>query len=154
MAISLEYSAIARCRPEHCWQVFQDLNSWASWLDAVGEARWVSGQPWQKGSVFEFQLVQPRPVSIKPTITDIDAPFKVIWVGKGMGVTGEHAFLFLPQPDGTTKITTLQEYTGAATMLVPRNMQDAVRDVLRRWVERLKVEAERLAQQEAHTGTG
>ena len=149
MAIDLEYSAVAQCRPEHCWQVFQNLNEWSGWLDAVGQARWIEGAPWQKGSRFEFHLSQPRPATITPTITDIEIPYKVIWVGKGMGVTGEHAFVFAPQADGTTRITTMQRYSGAATMFAPKHLIGIVQSVLERWVERLKLEAEALARRES-----
>ncbi len=148
MAIRLEYSVTAKCKPEHVWQKFQKLEEWPWWNRIVNGTRWLSGPPWQKGSVFNMELVYPRKVAFKPVVLDAAPPNKVGWVGKSFGFTGEHWFSFEAQPDGTTLIKTWEDISGFLGGLIGGKMRQDLLAMHKDWLESLKAEAEKIAREE------
>ena len=89
MPIHLEYSLSAKCRPEHIWQKFENLDQWAWWNKVIARSKWLEGQPWQKGSRFLLGLAKPA-IEIPVEILECQAPAKVGWVGKFYGIRAEH----------------------------------------------------------------
>ncbi len=148
MATHLEYSVSAKCRPEHVWQKFQKLEEWPWWNPVIGQARWISGRPWEKGSQFLMDLVRPRKVSVKPVVLESLPPNKLGWIGKTTGFTGEHWFKFEAQPDGTTLIRTWEDMSGWATTFFGNGMKQGLLAAHRDWLEALKTEAEKIAREE------
>ena len=148
MATRLEYSVTAKCKPEHVWQKFQKMEEWPWWNRVVGRAKWLSGQPWQKGSQFLMDLVYPRKISFRPVIIESAPPNKVGWVGKTTGFTGEHWFSFEAQPDGTTLIKTWEDISGLVAALFGSGMKQSLVAMHKDWLESLKTEAEKMAREE------
>jgi len=118
MATRLEYSVTAKCKPEHVWQKFQKIDEWPWWNRVVGQAKWLSGSPWQKGSQFLMELVYPRKVSFKA------------------------------QPDGTTLIKTWEDISGFVASLFGGGMKQSLMTMHKDWLESLKTEAEKIAREE------
>jgi hypothetical protein len=148
MAFTLEYSTVAKCRPEHIWQKFQKLEEWAWWNRVIGQARWLEGQPWQKGSRFLMELVRPRVIKFEPVITVSEPPNRICWVGKGKGVTGEHWFTFEEQPDGTTLLKTWENFSGLSSIFFGSGTKAKIVDMYKIWLDRLKEESEKIAREE------
>lgn len=149
MAFTLEYSTVAKCRPEHVWQKFSRMEEWAWWNRVIGSARWVDGQqPWAKGSRFNMELVRPKTMKFQPVITESNPPTKICWVGKGSGVTGEHFFSFEAQPDGTTLLKTWENFSGFGTLFIGGGMKGRIVDMYKLWLDRLKEESEKIAREE------
>lgn len=149
MAIRLEYSVTAKCRPEHIWEKFEKLDQWAWWNRTIAQSKWLEGQPWQKGSRFLMQLARPIDMKFEPVVLECDSPHKVGWVGKGMGIRAEHWFSFEPQPDGTTLMKTWEDFSGPGTLLFGNGRKQAVVKMYADWFEALKFEAERIAREAA-----
>jgi hypothetical protein len=148
MPTRLEYSVTAKCKPEHVWQKFQKLEEWPWWNRVVGQAKWLGGKPWEKGSQFLMDLVYPRKVSFRPVILESAPPNKVGWVGKTTGFTGEHWFSFEPQADGSTLIKTWEDISGWATAFFGSGTKQSLLAMHRDWLESLKAEAEKIAREE------
>lgn len=148
MAIRLEYSLTAQCRPEHVWQKFEKLEEWPWWNRAIGQARWLSGPPWQKGSRFHMELVYPRKIKVDPVITEAMPPNRIAWVGKGIGIEGEHWFSFEPEADGTTLLKTWEDFSGMLTIFFGASLKQATTTMYKEWLEALKAEAEKIAREE------
>jgi hypothetical protein len=149
MAIHLEYSVSAKCRPEHIWEKFEKLDQWPWWNRVIAQSKWLEGQPWQKGSRFLMELARPINMKFEPVVLECDAPRKVGWVGKAMGVRGEHWFSFESQPDGATLMKTWEEFTGPSTLFFGDGRKQAVVKMYADWFEALKFEAERIAREAA-----
>ena len=148
MSVYLEYSLTAKCRPEHIWKKFEVLDQWAWWNKVISRTRWISGEPWQKGSRFEMELARPQPAKFRPVIIESSAPNKVAWVGKAKGLTGEHWFSFELQSDGTTLMKTWEKFSGLATILLGSGAKQAIVRMYQEWLEALRFEAERIAREE------
>ncbi len=150
MSIKLEYSTIARCRPEHVWQHFQHIENWPSAVPKViGNASWTEGAPWQKGSKFSMKLLQPMPMYAKPEIVEVNAPTFVHWIAPGSAVTAKQWFTFETLPDGTTQMTARQEFDGPMTFMFGDTIQKQIRGMYEEWMGALKSQAEATAQAEA-----
>ena len=148
MPTRLEYAVTAKCKPEHVWEKFRKLEEWPWRNRVVGQAKWLSGQPWQKGSKFLLELVYPRKISFRPTIIEAAAPNRIAWVGKTMGFTGEHWFTFEAQAEGTTLIKTWEDVSGWLTLFFGSGIKQSLVAMHKDWLEALKAEAEKIAREE------
>ncbi len=148
MPIHLEYSVAAKCTPEQAWKKFQILEQWPWWNRLIAQSRWLSGQPWEKGSRFQMQVLRPRNITFRLMILEASPPHKVGWVGKGPGITGEHWFSFEPQGNGTTLLKTWEDFSGLLTLFWGQGTRKAIVDMYAEWLETLKSEAEKIAREE------
>jgi hypothetical protein len=148
MAFKLEYSTVAKCRPEHIWKFFSNLEQWSWWNRVLGNCRWLGGQPWQPGSRFHMELLRPRNMKFQPMILECTPPHKVGWVGRKPGFAGEHWFSFEEQPDGTTLMKQWENFSGFITIFFGDGIKKKTVDMYAAWFDALKFEAERLAREE------
>jgi hypothetical protein len=148
MALYLEYSTSANCSPEHIWQKFQKLEEWAWWNPVISQARWLEGQPWQKGSRFLMELARPSRMTFRPVVLECTPPNKVGWVGKLPGFVGEHWFSFEEQPGGTTLLKQWENFSGIVPLLFTARRKKAIIDMYAAWFENLRAEAEKIAREE------
>ncbi|MGH9602761.1 MAG: SRPBCC family protein [Terriglobales bacterium] len=148
MAFTLEYSTVAKCKPEHVWKFFSNMEQWSWWNRVLGNCYWLNGQPWQKGSRFHMELLKPRNMKFEPEILECTPPHKVGWVGRKPGFVGEHWFSFEEQPDGTTVMKQWENFSGIGTLFFGDGSRKKIVDMYAAWFEALKFEAERLAREE------
>ncbi len=149
MAIRLEHSVTAKCRPEHVWEKFRKLEEWSWWNACIGQTKWLEGEPWKKGSRFHLEFVRPRNLKVQPVVLEVEAPAKVAWVGKAKGVTGEHWFSFELQPDGaTTVLKTWEDFSGPGTFFLGSGMKKDIVKMYADWLDALKIEAEKVAREQ------
>lgn len=146
MSLKFEYTTVARCGPEHIWQVFSEIERWPRWdPEAIQSVRWVSGAPWEKGSRFEIRVTKPMSYTITPELLDVQPPIYIHWSGKGGGVTGEQFFIFKPLSDETTEMVTLQEFSGAPVTLFAGKIRAPIQAGIEHMFSRIRMEAESLA---------
>jgi hypothetical protein len=148
MTVRIEASTIARCRPEHIWEKFQKLEQWPWWNPVISRAQWLQGAPWQKGSRFLLEILRPRRMSFKPVVLECSPPNRLAWMGKGLGIRGEHWFSFELQSDGSTLIKTWESFSGPLLLFVGKGTREAITRMFGQWLEHLKAEAEKLAREE------
>ena len=143
MSFSIDYSTVARCRPEDVWLVIQDIRRWPQFdPDAIESVNWVAGEPWKKGSRFQIKVRKPISYTLTPEIVEAEKPILIHWKGKGSGVSGEQWFIFRILPDGNTELRTLQEYSGAPLLLLGSRGKSAIEEGVRHVLDRIKKEAE------------
>jgi len=149
MAIRLEHSVTAKCRPEHVWEKFKKLEEWSWWNACVGQAKWLEGEPWKKGSRFHVEVIRPRSLKVQPVILEVEAPATVAWEGKARGVSFEHWFRFELQPDGaTTVLKTWEIFSGPGTLFLGESAKKDIVKMYADWLEALKAEAEKIAREQ------
>jgi Polyketide cyclase / dehydrase and lipid transport len=142
MSIKLEYSTTAQCKPESVWQAFTEVDRWPEWSDLFAKASWVEGDPWQLGSKLLLEVGQPA-AKVKATVSESAAPNRATWSGNVMGVTIEHRFEFLPEPEGTLMQSKI-ELSGPATFFINGDMQKKGLEMFSNWFDSMKAQAEKL----------
>jgi hypothetical protein len=141
----LEYSTVCNCTPEHIWHAFQHVENWPRWSSVIANTQWLEGQPWQPGSKFQMQILQPIPVMFRPEVIDVAAPNFVHWIGKTTALNAEQWFRFDPKPDGSTVMKNEQEFTGPASFMFGESVRQAITNIYVDLFRSLKEEAEKLA---------
>ncbi|HWR13315.1 MAG TPA: SRPBCC family protein [Terriglobales bacterium] len=140
-----EYEAIARCKPQHVWQVFSDMDRWSEWNPVVGKSHWLTGAPWKPGSTFFMEILQPKKIIFRPMIQEILIPIRVSWTGKAPGFAGTHGHEFILMPDGTTRVRTWEDVSGFLTLFIGKRMHRQMMDMYAAWINALCREGEKLA---------
>jgi uncharacterized damage-inducible protein DinB len=150
MSLSIEYAAIAKCTPEHVWQVFENIELWSRWdPEAIREVRWVSGEPWTKGAKFSIEMLKPMSFKLTPEVLDATPPFYVHFRGQGSGVTGEQHYIFRWMPEQqATELRTLQDFSGAPIMFFGDKIKSSLEKGIAHLFARVIEEAENLARSE------
>jgi hypothetical protein len=151
MPLNIEYAAVAQCRPEHVWQVFEHVELWPRWdPQAIREVSWVSGEPWTRGAKFAIQLLKPMSFTLTPEVLEVEAPIYVHLRGDGSGVTGEQYYIFRWMPDQqTTELRTLQEFSGGPIIFLGNSIKPSIEAGIKHLFARVIEEAEGLARAEA-----
>jgi hypothetical protein len=144
MSVTIEHSVIAKCAPEHAWQKFQMIEEWPWWNRVVGRARWIDGQPWQKGSRLSLEIAYPKRMALKPAITENNTPRAIAWAGDNASMR----FDFEPQSDGQTVLKAQAEFSGLKTVFGGGALRGAVQQMFTEWLAALKTEAEKIAREE------
>lgn len=143
MGISIDYSTVAQCHPEHVWLAIQDIRRWSQFdPDAIESVQWTRGEPWKKGSRFQIKIRKPISYTLTPEIVEAEKPILIHWKGKGSGVSGEQWFIFRILPEGNTELRTLQRYSGAPLLLLGPSGRFTIEQGVRHLLDHLKKEAE------------
>ena len=64
--------------------------------------------------------------------------YKVRWVGKGWGITGNHAYTLETHAPGVTRVTSSEEFSGFGSKLMTRAVLDKLDSEVHRSMERFK----------------
>lgn len=146
MSIKLEYSTTAQCNPESVWQAFTEVEQWPEWSQLFSKASWIEGKPWQLGSKLLLEVSQPS-AKVKATVSEVAAPRQATWTGHVMGVTIEHRFEFIGQPDGSTLMQSSIDLSGPATFFINSDMQKKGLEMFSQWFDAMKAQAEKVAEE-------
>lgn len=146
MSLKIEYASIAQCRPEHVWQVFQQIERWPLWdPQAIREVRWVSGERWTKGAKLSIEMLKPLPFKKTLEVLEVESPTRVHLRG-GSSVTVEQYYTFQWMPDEqTTELRTLQEFDGGPFTFLADSIKPTVEGGIQRLFAGVMEEARILA---------
>lgn len=102
--------------PERVWEVLTDFEAYPEWNPFIVE---IAGEP-TVGTRLEAKI-QPagkKATRFRPTVTDAKAQTEFAWLGtlgfKGV-FDGHHRFELEPTPDGGTRFTQSERFTGILT---------------------------------------
>ena len=144
--VVVEESIIVNASKEKVWQVFKDLGQWPEWNEGVVEAKWVSGEPWAKGSTFQFSAVTgKRKNTFNPIIIESNPESQVVWQGKLWSIKALHTYKFEQVDQTKTKVTTREEFSGALLSLGKKFVsEENIRETFVKSLAKLKEETEKL----------
>jgi hypothetical protein len=134
--------------PEECWRALADLESWPRWFPFLRSARALDGapNPWHVGGrmklVFGLGLVR---VPVTTVVQEIDPARKVRWLGKGFGVSGDHAYTIEARAKNATRVTSHEEFTGLGTRFMTEGIFQRIDSEAHRSMARFKAWVERKA---------
>ena len=138
-SVVVQTSLTIDASPDRTWSVFADLERWREWNPVCLNAAATSGQLWKPGSGFRF-TIKPwwRAITFQATVLECSPRSRVLWLGKGGGIYGQHTFTFEPEGEGT-RVTSYEVFSGPMLGLMPFFAPSArVKDGLTRWLEALK----------------
>ncbi len=105
--VNVEYSAEIQAKAEKIWDILADVEAWPRW-QGTPFVKVETPAPVKEGSVFEVKLAG---LKWKVTVTKADRPEKFAWIGKALGLTGNHEWEF-KEHEGKTIATTRERVSG------------------------------------------
>ena len=94
------------------------------------------------GTVFRWQTFG---LSIESTIGEIEPPRRIVWSGPAQGIMAVHVWTMTPREEGVL-VKTEESWDGEPVRAQPEEMQRALDDSLRGWLQNLKHKAEMQSQ--------
>jgi carbon monoxide dehydrogenase subunit G len=123
--------------PEAAWAVLTEIERWPSWNPAITSVSFEGAL--DEGSEFRWKA---GPGTIRSTIRDLDAPWRIAWTGTSLGIKAIHVHT-LERSDGGTLVRSEESYDGLVARLFRGKLQKTLDGSLRSGLEHLKAEAER-----------
>jgi carbon monoxide dehydrogenase subunit G len=127
---------------EVVWAVLTGIDRWPSWNPAVKSAS-LQGSL-EKGEEFRWKA---GPGTIVSRLEDVDAPSRIAWSGRSMGIKAVHVHT-LEQRDGRTLVRSEESYEGLIARIFSGRLRRMLDDALRDGLRHLKAEAERQSSME------
>jgi hypothetical protein len=146
----VRYAVETKATPETAWEVFANWSLWPRFSDQYGELRWVTGEPWQKGSRLRIEILHPVHLHVEHVITVCVPAKRVAWIDHALGTTLEQWVYFEPLPLGGTRVHTWAEFTGIARLVAGQPVKNLLRQFTEHWYESYREECDRRAGGEAH----
>lgn len=141
MSTIVHHAIDVAAAPDRCWRVLSDLTTWSRWFPMARYAA-VEGadpDPWRIGGRFQIVLdFGPVNVVVKTRVEECAAPGRVRWVGRGWGITGDHAYLLESKHPGLTRVTSHEEFSGPGSRLISGRIKARIDDEVHRSMERFK----------------
>jgi uncharacterized protein YndB with AHSA1/START domain len=119
------------------WDVLAGIDRWPDWNPAVKSAS-LRGSL-KEGAEFRWKA---GPGTIVSRLEEVDAPKRIAWSGRSMGIKAFHVHT-LEKRDGRTLISTEESYEGLIARLFSGRLRKMLDDSLTEGLRHLKAEAER-----------
>jgi len=124
---------------EVVWDVLTGIEHWPSWNPDVKSVSMHGALA--EGSEFHWKA---GPGRITSTLEHVEAPRRVAWSGRTLGLNAMHVYA-LEARNGTTLVRTEESYDGLVARLVRARLQKTLDGALASGLRHLKAEAERRA---------
>jgi uncharacterized protein YndB with AHSA1/START domain len=119
------------------WDVLTGIEQWPSWNPDVKSVSMAAALA--EGSEFRWKA---GPGTITSTLEHVEAPRRVAWSGKTLGLKAMHVYV-LEARNGTTLVRTEESYDGLVARLFRARLQKTLDGALESGLRHLKAEAER-----------
>jgi Polyketide cyclase / dehydrase and lipid transport len=119
------------------WDVLTGIEHWPSWNPDVKSVSMHGAL--SEGSEFRWKA---GPGTIMSTLEHVDAPRRVAWSGKTLGLKAMHVHV-LEARNGMTLVRTEESYDGLVARLFRARLQKTLDGALESGLRHLKAEAER-----------
>lgn len=118
------------------WQTLVDFEQWPQWNSKVSQMK--LRDEVREGSSFVWKAGGSK---ITSTIEEIDAPSRIVWSGKTLGIRAIHVWEF-EEKDGGTLVRSRESFEGAVASMFRGMTKRMLVSTLERGVQDLKTEAE------------
>jgi uncharacterized protein YndB with AHSA1/START domain len=136
-AVNVEYRTEIQAKAEKIWDILADVAAWPRW-QATPFVKLETPAPIKEGSVFEVKLAG---LKWKVTVTKAERPEKFAWIGKALGLKGNHEWEF-KEHEGETIATTRESVSGWAVFPLYFMVRTNLRKLDKKWLADLKITAE------------
>ncbi len=127
MARRIRQAVEIAASPEACWRAFRRRAEWPRWFPLLES---LEGPPGDVelvvGDELHLRLVfHGRGATVRVHVAEVEPGRRVRWLGRGFGVTGDHAFSVEPAAGGARFVSD-ETFSGLPVRLLPRRLFDAL----------------------------
>ena len=120
---------------DRVWDLLAGIGEWPRWNHEV--ARVTITQPAEPGTTFRWRAGRSTVVS---TLREVDAPHRLAWTGRSLGVSAVHTWTLGADGDRTTVVTE-ESMSGLLARILRGPMQRLLDRSLEAWLDALAAEA-------------
>ena len=103
--------------PETVWDIVSDIERWPEWNPDVTDAELHGSLA--AGGTFTWKA---GPGKIRSSLSEVDAPRRIAWTGKTLGISAVHTWVIEPTENGV-ELTTEESWSGLPVRLFPGSSQ-------------------------------
>jgi hypothetical protein len=122
------------------WDVLVGFGEWPSWQAGVSAV--FIAEPAAPGVKFKWKTGSG---TIRSTIDEVDAPSRISWQGRTLGIKADHAWQLDDVDGGGTRVSTQEGWRGFTVRILRRTLQSTLQQATDDGLVELKAEAERRA---------
>src|SRR3954469_25466596 len=101
MAIRILHSVEIARDPSACWALFSDVAGWPRWFPLLEAAQRARAGELAPGESIVLRLTfAGRGIDVPVRVEEVEPGRRVRWIGRNLGVTGDHQFLVEPTATG------------------------------------------------------
>ena len=143
MEVKVDFSTVAQCHSSDLWEIFQDVQCWRRLSSVFGDAGWVHGKPWERGSRFCVELNYPKRIDLEVVVLKCHAPDETVLLCHGSGFAVELWLYFTPQGDAEQTLLRAEAAVVGGSELTREQVAGPVRQLFESSFDGLKMEAEK-----------
>ena len=142
MPTRIEHSFTTAFSPKRCWEIY--ISPRHDWDKLLGDTRWLSGEPFQVGSIAESDVTgfgatyQRRVIGVTPGR-------EIGWINHGIAMTGEQWITFTPLADGGTRVETWNDVYGKLETFDGLPAMVGLKKLYLAWLAQFQAECDRHA---------
>ncbi|AXV39856.1 SRPBCC family protein [Methanobacterium sp. BAmetb5] len=128
--------------PHTVWDILTDIEAWPRWNPDVKEV--ILHGKLEPGTHFQWKA---GPGKISSVLQNIEPPHRIAWTGKTMGINAIDVFK-IEGVEGKTRVVEEESWEGLLSRAMHGQFQKMLEESLNSGLEHLKIEAERVHNQE------
>jgi uncharacterized protein YndB with AHSA1/START domain len=135
--VNVEYSTEIQATADKVWDILADVEAWPKW-QGTSFIEVKTPTPIKEGSVFDVKLAG---LKWNITMTKAEKPEKFAWIGKALGMRGNHEWDFR-EHEGKTLATTRESVSGWVAIPLYLVARMNAQRLNKQWLADLKARAE------------
>ena len=135
--VNVEYSTEIQATADKVWDILADVEAWPKW-QGTSFIKLKTPTPIKEGSVFDVKLAG---LKWNITMTKAEKPEKFAWIGKALGMQGNHEWEF-KEHEGKTSATTRESVSGWIAIPLYLLARMNAQKLNKKWLADLKARAE------------
>jgi uncharacterized protein YndB with AHSA1/START domain len=137
VAVSVEYSNEIQATADKVWSILADVEDWPKW-QGTSYIDVKTATPVKEGSVFDVKLAG---LKWKVEVTKAEKPKEFSWIGRALGMKGNHRWEF-EEREGKTFATTSESVSGWLVIPLYLLVRTNLKKLDEKWLADLKTKAE------------
>ena len=135
--VNVEYSTEIHATADKVWDILTDVEAWPAW-QGTSFIELKTPPPIKGGSVFDVKLAG---LKWKVTVTKAEKPERFDWIGKALGMNGNHEWDFR-ENEGKILATTRESVSGWMAIPLYLVARMNAQKLNKQWLADLKTKAE------------
>jgi uncharacterized protein YndB with AHSA1/START domain len=137
VAVNVEYSNEIQATADKVWSILADVEAWPNW-QGTSFIDVKTPTPVKEGSMFDVKLAG---LKWKVEVTKADSPKEFSWIGRALGMKGNHEWIF-EEHEGKTFATTRESVSGWPVIPLYLLVRTNLKRLDEKWLADLKTKSE------------
>jgi uncharacterized protein YndB with AHSA1/START domain len=130
-----------KAQPQVVWDIVVQAESWPRWYVGASDVKVIGSSTGTVGADSKFSW-QTMGQQFTSEVKEFKPPFRLSWESRKSTIQGYHAWLLIPQPDGSTRVVSDEAMNGFLAYMQKIFLPNKLRDLHDVWLAEIKKIAE------------